>query len=302
MCTILTKATKITEDIMKLPNDPNVYSIMMRTVLWIVSFMEQLDMESHLFLQQLHAFFFELESVDKISEIYACETTDDIIMFCRSSELLYFIMDQTNALDLDDNTVIAERLKSHIIEALNQMTLDHYVIRSSSANNKTALHLKRKQTNEKMITLYGGFDEDEMTQWWKKNESNLPSMNDEQKKRIEYITGNNPFFLSFLLVPKEVSQGFENAWDNLNQLLILKMQEPMTKFSESIAKESKERWELIHWVFKSSSFCALPDRRMKFREGKYEIQIKYEIQRYKKMDAFNLLSVFEESLRLGYTR
>ncbi|CAG8747944.1 10992_t:CDS:2, partial [Funneliformis caledonium] len=67
--------------------------------------------------------------------------------------------------------------------------------------------------------------------------------NDEQKKRIEYITGNNPFFLSFLRVPKEVSQGFENAWDNLNQLLILKMQEPMTKFSESIAKESKERWE-----------------------------------------------------------
>ncbi|CAG8493453.1 16983_t:CDS:2, partial [Funneliformis caledonium] len=39
---------------------------------------------------------------------------------------------------------------------------------SSSVNNKTALHLMRKQTNEKKITLYRGFDEEEMTQWWKK--------------------------------------------------------------------------------------------------------------------------------------
>ncbi|CAB4419608.1 unnamed protein product [Rhizophagus irregularis] len=60
-----------------------------------------------------------------------------------------------------------------------------------------------KQTNEKRIELYGGFDKDEMSQWWIKNDSKSPLMNDKQKEKIEYITRRNPLFLSFFLGSKE---------------------------------------------------------------------------------------------------
>ena len=75
-----------------------------------------------------------------------------------------------------------------------------------------------------------------MSQWWKQNKENLPSVNEEQKKKIEYDTGKNPLFLSFLLGIKE---NFENR---LNQLLQEKIETPMTNFSDIISKS--ERWEL----------------------------------------------------------
>ncbi|PKK63183.1 hypothetical protein RhiirC2_758596 [Rhizophagus irregularis] len=39
------------------------------------------------------------------------------------------------------------------------MVDNHFYIMSSSANNKTMLHLMAKQTGELKIKLFGGFDE-----------------------------------------------------------------------------------------------------------------------------------------------
>ena len=78
-----------------------------------------------------------------------------------------------------------------------------------------------------------------MSQWWIKNVSKLPLMNDEQKEKIEYITGRNPLFLSFFLGSEE---DFENAFNHLERILINKIQEPMTNFSDIISKS--ERWDL----------------------------------------------------------
>jgi hypothetical protein len=96
----------------------------------------------------------------KISEIHACETLDEIVKFCKEElEPLYIVVDQMNALDGHGNTEINKTTKQQIIGFLNQIATKHYYIKSSSANNTSALHLKLKQTNERKIELYGGFDE-----------------------------------------------------------------------------------------------------------------------------------------------
>ncbi|PKC66608.1 hypothetical protein RhiirA1_511744 [Rhizophagus irregularis] len=135
----------------------------------------------------------------KMSEIHSCVTLDEIEEFCKEeSEPLYIVVDQMNALDGHNNTEIDETTKQRIVGFLGRIATKHYYIKSSSANNISALHLKLKQTNEKKIELYEGFDKDEMLQWWIRNNSNLPSMDEERKRKIEYITGRNPLFLSFL--------------------------------------------------------------------------------------------------------
>jgi hypothetical protein len=63
-----------------------------------------------------------------------------------------------NALDHND-TEIDKSKKVTILNVLNSMTSKHYYIKSSTANNESALYLIQKQTNDKRIELYGGFDE-----------------------------------------------------------------------------------------------------------------------------------------------
>ncbi|CAG8643231.1 4952_t:CDS:2 [Ambispora gerdemannii] len=175
----------------------------------------------------------------KISEINACENFDQIIKFCESlDEKLYFIVDQMNALDELDNTGINLEKKRHVKENINILCWAHYYIKSSSANNRSALHLRQKQTGELKITLYGGFDEEEMEEWWKEHNSVLPTMNDEQKKQIEDITGKIPLFLSILL--ESGCKNFKNVLDHLNQQLTSKIQEPMTNFSDTIPEGRRE--------------------------------------------------------------
>ena len=47
---------------------------------------------------------------------------DNTIEFCKSSDLLYFIIDQMNALDLHNDTEIDNNLKKQIKDVLNRMT------------------------------------------------------------------------------------------------------------------------------------------------------------------------------------
>ncbi|CAB5198873.1 unnamed protein product [Rhizophagus irregularis] len=182
----------------------------------------------------------------KMSEIHSCVTLDEIEEFCKEeSEPLYIVVDQMNALDGHNNTEIDETTKQRIVGFLGRIATKHYYIKSSSANNISALHLKLKQTNEKKIELYEGFDKDEMLQWWIRNNSNLPSMDEERKRKIEYITGRNPLFLSFL---PGSEKNFEDALDRLKSILIEKIKIPMTNFSDII---KIERWE-VHVKLMSS--------------------------------------------------
>ncbi|CAG8606212.1 6144_t:CDS:2, partial [Diversispora eburnea] len=93
----------------------------------------------------------------------------------------------------------------------------------------------QKQTNEKKITLYGGFDEEEMGEWWKKHNSVLLTMSKWQKDQIEDITGKIPLFLNVLL--ESSHKNFVEASCYLNNQLISKIKEPMTNFSKKVVDQ-----------------------------------------------------------------
>ncbi|CAB5371148.1 unnamed protein product [Rhizophagus irregularis] len=195
------------------------------------------------------ALFLTYENDDvKISEINACEDFCQIIKFCKSlEEKLYFIVDQMNALDEGDNTGISLEKKRQIRENLDKMVDNHFYIMSSSANNKTMLHLMAKQTGELKIKLFGGFDEGEMKEWWNKHNSDLPAMDEQQIRQIEDISGKIPLFLKFLL--ESDHKNFKDAWEYLDQQLTSKIKEPMMNFSDIIS--SSNRWELHVKLMKS---------------------------------------------------
>ncbi|CAB5310535.1 unnamed protein product [Rhizophagus irregularis] len=189
----------------------------------------------------------------KINEINSCENFEDITNFCKKlqfKEQLYFIIDQMNALDENDNTGVNIDVKTQIRRDLDKMANHHYYIMSSSANNKTMLHLMAKQTGELKIKLFGGFDEEEMKEWWNSHNPDLPAMDGQQIRQIEDITGKIPLFLNFLL--ESGHKNFEGALEHLNQKLNSIIQRPMTKFSEYIlSKGNNHNWELHVQVMSS---------------------------------------------------
>jgi hypothetical protein len=110
------------------------------------------------------ALFLAYHDDDKrINEISSCIEFVDIVNYCKSlkmvyKERLYFIVDQMNALDENDETGIPQRIKEEIKRGIDQMANHHYYIISSSANNKSISHLTQKQDGELKIKLFGGFD------------------------------------------------------------------------------------------------------------------------------------------------
>ncbi|CAJ0913928.1 4188_t:CDS:2 [Entrophospora sp. SA101] len=106
---------------------------------------------------------------DEFKVILNCEKIEDIVRFCHSlgiyNRRLYFIVDQFNALDYDEgiNAAFSNDVpickKEILYDLINKMTSEHYIIKSASANNKSALYLQRKQLQEDKIVLIGGYTE-----------------------------------------------------------------------------------------------------------------------------------------------
>uniref|UniRef100_U9UR05 Crinkler effector protein N-terminal domain-containing protein n=1 Tax=Rhizophagus irregularis (strain DAOM 181602 / DAOM 197198 / MUCL 43194) TaxID=747089 RepID=U9UR05_RHIID len=202
----------------------------------------------------------------KINEINSCENFENIVDFCKKlqfKEKLYFIVDQMNALDEFDNTGVNSKTKQQIRCDIDKMSNYHYYIMSSSANNKSMLHLMQKQTGELKIKLYGGFNEEEMEEWWKKY--SLPAMNDREKEQIKDITGKIPLFLNFLL---EYSlENFEGAFAYLKQKLESIIQIPMTQYSENLLG-NKHTWD--RHVGLMSSFITNTHPKLGYRYDDYD--------------------------------
>jgi len=106
---------------------------------------------------------------DEFKVILNCEKIEDIVRFCHSlgiyNHRLYLIVDQFNALDYDEgiNAAFSNDVpickKETVYDLINKMTSEHYIIKSASANNKSALYLQRKQLQEDKIVLIGGYTE-----------------------------------------------------------------------------------------------------------------------------------------------
>ena len=104
------------------------------------------------------------DSPNHQQEIAALESADDIAAFSEriyNEEIdLYFIVDQMNALDFEEDNKDASSngMKEKVSEGLNSIMYGHYVVKSASANYRTAMHMEMKQTNELKISLFGGLE------------------------------------------------------------------------------------------------------------------------------------------------
>ena len=98
-------------------------------------------------------------------EIQMCDSVAEIKSFCRdiayTNIQLYFIIDQLNALDLEDTNKdeVNNETKQYIRKSLNEITFNHYIIESASANHKSAMHMEQKQDSKAKISLMGGMIE-----------------------------------------------------------------------------------------------------------------------------------------------
>ncbi|RGB23542.1 hypothetical protein C1646_748171 [Rhizophagus diaphanus] len=191
----------------------------------------------------------------KINEINSCENFENIVDFCKKlqfKEKLYFIVDQMNALDELDKTGVSLEIKQQIRRDIDKMSNYHYYIMSFSANNKTMLYLMQKQTGELKIKLYGGFNEEEMEEWWKKY--SLPAMNDQEKERIKDITEYS-------------HENFEGAFAYLKQKLKSIIQKPMTEYSENLLG-NKHIWD--RHVRLMLSFITNTHPKLGYRDDDYD--------------------------------
>src|ERR1041384_6841726 len=87
-----------------------------------------------------------------------------------------------------------------------------------------------------------------MKDWWEHHYYIFQNMNDSQKEEIEDITGKIPLFLNILLkYMKSGSKSFEEASKHLNQELLLKVQEPIITFSESVWSDRYAFFVILYW-------------------------------------------------------
>lgn len=95
---------------------------------------------------------------DVRNEIRALQSEDDVVAFCKRNRSMYFIIDQMNALDREDSNMdtVNNARKDAIQQFLDLLTPGHYQITSASSNHKTAMYMKKKQTNELKMALMGG--------------------------------------------------------------------------------------------------------------------------------------------------
>ena len=100
-------------------------------------------------------------------EIIRCSSVQDIKSFCKkvTEGLLYFIIDQINALDLEDDNKdrITNEEKKQVSRDLAEITFSHHRITSASANHQSAKHVSQKQMSEIKYGLLGGLTEVRMS-------------------------------------------------------------------------------------------------------------------------------------------
>ena len=91
--------------------------------------------------------------------IMKLKSMDDIWDFFQNKRNILFIVDQTNALDVEEksgDTVCNDR-KKDVRKWIDWFTSQHKVIYSASANYQARVRTVQKQTNDKKLYVYGGF-------------------------------------------------------------------------------------------------------------------------------------------------
>lgn len=94
-------------------------------------------------------------------EIRALKSPEEVISFCEQHRSTYFIIDQMNALDLEDANWdrVGNDRKGVAQKFLDELTYGQYRITSASASYKTAVHMSKDQTGDRKLALMGGMSE-----------------------------------------------------------------------------------------------------------------------------------------------
>ncbi|KAH8115699.1 hypothetical protein DFH11DRAFT_1688376 [Phellopilus nigrolimitatus] len=159
----------------------------------------------------IESFFIEMRGAlqfafpEYASTMDAWTDVEQIRDFCRAwrkSGSIFFVIDQREALDPVPDDPDKDR-KAEVRIWLDELLSRNFVAFSASADSKTFRPRPGKRTNIKVITLQTGFNEDEMSWWWKHNSKNLPSVKADERRSIEELTGCVPLLLRPLLRLKE---------------------------------------------------------------------------------------------------
>jgi len=104
------------------------------------------------------AFLFAFaDSPSDVKCISQWKNFDDIIVFCRSKNRLYFVIDQENALDPDEESKDMDNArKLAFLELIQRCTTGHITITSATANVNSYKKTKRIRTNDAKVFLIGG--------------------------------------------------------------------------------------------------------------------------------------------------
>ncbi|KAA8906952.1 hypothetical protein FN846DRAFT_918946 [Sphaerosporella brunnea] len=138
--------------------------------------------------------------------IQDCTKITELIDFCEKladGEItLYFVIDQLNALDPQDET--GDRYdnakKADVRDILEMMSAHHLRISSSSANYLHGHQDRVRASGEKHSTLYEGLTTAEMAAWWEVHGDQLCLKLDlEDKLIVEQLTGRLPILLRAIL-------------------------------------------------------------------------------------------------------
>ncbi|RUS25728.1 hypothetical protein BC938DRAFT_471742, partial [Jimgerdemannia flammicorona] len=101
-------------------------------------------------------------SLSEIKEIDLCNSLKNIEIFSKNvskrDDILYFIIDQVNALDQEDinKDDVHNDTKGISRAALDRIISVHYVIKSASTNYKSAMYLEKRQNSVDLFSLLGG--------------------------------------------------------------------------------------------------------------------------------------------------
>lgn len=91
--------------------------------------------------------------------IMRLKSMDDIWDFFKNKRNILFIVDQTNALDVEEKSgdTVSNDRKKDVRKWIDWFTSQHKVIYSVSANYQARVRTVQKQTNDKKLYVYGGF-------------------------------------------------------------------------------------------------------------------------------------------------
>jgi hypothetical protein len=108
------------------------------------------------------ALLFAFRDTETRQRIMECDDPEQLLQICKSfPDPLYIIYDQKNTLDREDpgEAVVSAGVKEAVQSALERISFDRISITSASANYKSAMAMRLRQTGQQKIALLGGMTE-----------------------------------------------------------------------------------------------------------------------------------------------